>query len=88
MDVTAQLMKRIPFTKDELDSRVSKLGQAISDVGVNLEWLSSPDSMYYFTGYRASWYRMHASTSWPPFFVQENRVEFLHNSPRSLIEIV
>ena len=56
----------IPFPKQEYDRRMARLRAAMSEAGLDIVFLSSPESMYYLSGYRSEWYQAQGSQHWFP----------------------
>ena len=57
----------IPFSSEEYGERLSRVRGAMERAGLDLLFLTAPESMCYLHGYEARWYRAHATRSWPPF---------------------
>lgn len=58
--------KELPFSKAEYASRLRRIRARMRDEGVDLLYLSSPESMYYVSGYRAEWYQAQSPKNWLP----------------------
>jgi Xaa-Pro dipeptidase len=56
----------LPFARSEYRSRLTKLREAMASSGIDVLYLSSPESIYYMTGYRAEWYQAQSPKSWLP----------------------
>jgi len=56
----------IPFSKAEYETRLKKIRTEMAGFGIDLLFLSSPESMFYVCGYRAEWYQAHSPKAWPP----------------------
>ena len=53
----------LPFSTEEYSQRHIRLRQQMERENIDLIYLTAPDSMYYFQGYNARYYRAHGSTS-------------------------
>ena len=58
--------KDIPFPRREFETRLSRLKSAMSAQGLDMVFLSSPESMYYISGYKNEWYQAQSCKEWPP----------------------
>jgi len=58
--------KEIPFSKAEYASRLKRIRARMREQGIDLLYLSSPESMYYASGYRAEWYQAQSPKNWLP----------------------
>lgn len=58
--------KELPFPKSEHASRLKRIRSRMRDEGIDLLYLSSPESMYYAIGYRAEWYQAQGPKNWLP----------------------
>ncbi|OGS64843.1 MAG: hypothetical protein A3K59_08075 [Euryarchaeota archaeon RBG_19FT_COMBO_69_17] len=56
----------IPFPTREYDRRLARLRVAMKENGLDLVFLSSPESMFYLSGYRSEWYQAQGSQDWYP----------------------
>jgi Xaa-Pro aminopeptidase len=56
----------LPFSQQEYKERQERLRQQMERENLDLIYLTAPDSMYYFHGYNARYYRAHGSTSEVP----------------------
>jgi len=55
-----------PFPEAEYARRLNELRQAMDALDIDLVYLTSPESLYYLTGYRAIWYQTLSLTGWEP----------------------
>ena len=55
-----------PFTNAEYAERRVRLRAAMEKRGVDLLYLTSPEAVYYLTGYQAIWYQALALAGWEP----------------------
>jgi len=58
--------KEVPFSKAEYASRLRRIRARMRKQGIDLLYLSSPESMYYVSGYRAEWYQAQSPKNWLP----------------------
>lgn len=58
--------KDIPFPPREFRERLARLKSAMGGRGLDMVFLSSPESMYYFSGYKNEWYQAQSCAEWPP----------------------
>lgn len=56
----------LPFSQQEYKERQERLRQQMERGNLDLIYLTAPESMYYFHGYNARYYRAHGSTSEVP----------------------
>lgn len=56
----------LAFSPSEYAARTERLRDRMAADGLDLVLLTSPDAICWLHGYRARWYRAHASTRWPP----------------------
>lgn len=56
----------LPFSQQEYEERQMRLREQMERENLDLIYLTAPDSMYYFHGYNARYYRAHGSTSEMP----------------------
>jgi len=56
----------IPFPRSEFKERLARLKAAMRSKGLDMVFLSSPESMYYISGYRNEWYQAQSCMEWPP----------------------
>jgi Xaa-Pro dipeptidase len=55
-----------PFSLDEYRTRLNRVRAAMEERGIDLLYLSSPESMFYLSGYQAEWYQANSPKVWPP----------------------
>jgi Xaa-Pro dipeptidase len=56
----------VPFTREEFNERLDRIRRLMDRDKIDLLLISGPDSMYYFHGYNARYYRGHGPTADPP----------------------
>ena len=57
----------IPFSLEEYEVRLARIREAMERERIDLLYLSSPESMYYVSGYQAEWYQAQGPKEWPPW---------------------
>lgn len=55
-----------PFSISEYRARLDRVRKVMSREGIDLLYLSSPESMYYISGYEAEWYQATGPKDWLP----------------------
>lgn len=55
-----------PFSLNEYQGRLKRVRQVMSKEGIDLLYLSSPESMYYLSGYATEWYQATGPKDWLP----------------------
>jgi Xaa-Pro dipeptidase len=55
-----------PFSLREYRDRLARIRQAMSDRGIDLLYLSTPESINYVSGYAAEWYQGNGPKEWTP----------------------
>ncbi len=58
--------KELPFSRREYESRLGRIRAEMRNAGIDVLYLSSPESMYYACGYRAEWYQAQSPKNWLP----------------------
>jgi Xaa-Pro aminopeptidase len=56
----------LPFPKPEFRARLKRIQKSMREDGIDLLFLSAPESMFYICGYRAEWYQAQSPRQWPP----------------------
>ena len=62
----AEAHKELPFPKSEYDGRLHRARKEMSKAGIELLFLMSPESIYYFTGFQSEWYQAQSGKAFPP----------------------
>lgn len=78
--------ENVPFSVEEYRDRLNRLRQRMADEGIDLLYLSAPESMCYLHGYTARWYRANSTTAWPPLAgtaVHVDHENFIHFDSRA-----
>ena len=55
-----------PFSEDEFAGRLQRIRAAMADAGIDCLFLTSPESLYYVSGYLCMWYQTESPMEWPP----------------------
>ena len=56
----------VPFTRAEYRQRLQRIRTAMSQAGVDLLYLSAPESLHYVSGFQAEWYQASGPIGWAP----------------------
>ena len=73
--------RELPFPKDEYTNRLNRIRQAMQQADIDCLFLTSPESMYYLSGYMCMWYQTESPFEWPPsngFAVHVDHDGFIH----------
>ena len=54
----------LPFPIQEYKNRINKIRKAMYEKGINMLYLTSPESMFYVTGLNMVWYAANSSSIW------------------------
>ena len=57
-------IRNVPFTQKEYDTRLAYAKKVMKENGVEILFLTSPESLYYFSGYKLGWYRVNSKKLW------------------------
>jgi Xaa-Pro dipeptidase len=60
----AQPEREVPFPEEEYAQRLTRIRKAMAAAGIDCLFLSSPESMYYVSGYRCMWYHTESPIEW------------------------
>ena len=60
----AQPEREVAFAQEEFDARLARIRQAMARAGIDCLFLSSPESMYYVSGYVCMWYHTESPIEW------------------------
>ena len=55
-----------PFSLDEYRKRLDRVRTLMEREGIDLLYVSTPESMFYLSGYQAEWYQANSPVIWPP----------------------
>ena len=58
--------KELPFPKSEFNARLKSIRAKMVEKGIDLLFLSSPESLFYACGYKAEWYQAQSPKDWLP----------------------
>ena len=73
--------KELPFPPEEFAVRLERLRTAMASAGIDLVFLSSPESIFYITGFQGHWYQAQSGRDFPPtsgVAVHVDHPEFIH----------
>jgi Xaa-Pro dipeptidase len=56
----------VPFTRQEYQGRLNHIRHSMQEQGLELLYLSAPESICYVSGHQASWYQGQAASDWHP----------------------
>lgn len=56
----------VPFPAAEYERRLAAVQERMDDLDLDLLYCTEPESLYYLTGYRNSWFRSHSPRDWTP----------------------
>jgi Xaa-Pro aminopeptidase len=73
--------RELPFTLEEYEQRQNRVREMMDEAGLEMIYVTSPEGMFYLSGYRASWYQGHSPTSWPPIYgigIHRTRSDLIH----------
>lgn len=65
LSATAQ-HRDLPFPEEEYASRLQRLRKEMSAQGIDLLFLSAPESIFYLTGFQCEWYQAQSGRAFPP----------------------
>ena len=60
----AQPEREAPFPEEEFAGRLTRIREAMARAGIDCLFLSSPESMYYVSGYVCMWYHTEGPIEW------------------------
>jgi len=58
--------KEVPFPEAEYEARLNHIRRLMVDFGIELLFLTSPESLYYVSGFQCEWYQAQSGRSFPP----------------------
>ena len=56
----------IPFTKEEFANRLGRVREAMQESNIDVLFVSSPEGLYYVSGFLSEWYQAQSPVIWPP----------------------
>ena len=62
----AQNHKEVPFPPEEFRARIDRICGAMQAGGIDLLFLTSPESIYYISGFQGEWYQAQSGKPFPP----------------------
>ena len=62
----AQPDSEVPFSKEEFANRLDRIRASMAKSGIDCLFLTSPESMYYVSGFICMWYHTESPMEWPP----------------------
>jgi Xaa-Pro aminopeptidase len=60
----AEVESELPFTAEEFAQRLRLVRKAMERAGIDCLFLTSPESMYWISGYRCMWYQTESPVEW------------------------
>ena len=58
--------KEVPFPESEYEERLNRIRRLMEVFGIELLFLTSPESLYYVSGFQCEWYQAQSGRSFPP----------------------
>ncbi len=58
--------KEVPFPDKEYEERLNRIRHLMEASGIGLLFLTSPESLYYVSGFQCEWYQAQSGRSFPP----------------------
>ena len=58
--------KEVPFPDKEYEERLNRIRHLMEASGIELLFLTSPESLYYVSGFQCEWYQAQSGRSFPP----------------------
>ncbi|MDX1400349.1 MAG: Xaa-Pro peptidase family protein, partial [Kiloniellales bacterium] len=55
----------LAFSTQEFDQRLERIRMRMEKDGIDLLWLTAPESLYYVSGYKCEWYQAQSPKQWP-----------------------
>ena len=62
----APVQPEVPFGEDEFAGRLKRIRAAMAGTGIDCLFLTSPESLYYVSGFQCMWYQTESPMEWPP----------------------
>ncbi|WP_068080562.1 M24 family metallopeptidase [Polycladidibacter stylochi] len=57
-------MRNVPFSQGEYDARLACAKRVMRENDLEVLFLTSPEALYYFSGYKLGWYRVNSKKQW------------------------
>lgn len=73
--------KEVPFPEAEYEERLNRIRRLMEGFGIELLFLTSPESLYYVSGFQSEWYQAQSGRNFPPtsgIAVQVNHDTTIH----------
>ncbi len=73
--------RELPFPKEEFEQRLMRIRGGMSKANIDCLFLTSPESMYYLSGFNCMWYQTESPIEWPAsngFAVHVDHDRFIH----------
>ena len=61
----APVEPEVPFGEDEFAGRLERIRAAMAGAGIDCLFLTSPESLYYVSGFQCMWYQTEGPMEWP-----------------------
>jgi len=58
--------KEVPFPVEEYSDRLTRIRSGMSSAGIDLLFLTSPESLFYVSGFQCEWYQAQSGRAFPP----------------------
>ena len=62
----ASVEPEVPFGEEEFAERLQRIRAEMAGAGIDCLFLTSPESLYYVSGYLCMWYQTESPMEWPP----------------------
>jgi Xaa-Pro aminopeptidase len=62
---TCQPELELAFSREEYAERLARIRGRMDADGIDLLWLTAPESLYYVSGYKCEWYQAQSPKQWP-----------------------
>ena len=62
----APVEPEVPFDEEEFAGRLQRIRAEMAKTGIDCLFLTSPESLYYVSGYLCMWYQTESPMEWPP----------------------
>ncbi len=59
--------RKVPFPLSEYRTRLANIKEEMKKNGIDMLYISSPESLFYVSGYQARWYRANSGKKWYQF---------------------
>jgi Xaa-Pro aminopeptidase len=81
IEAAAAAGPELAFSPDEYRQRLDRVRSAMAAAGLDLLFLSAPESICYLSGYQAEWYQAQSPTDWQPasgIMIRAEDDDYLH----------